>query len=219
MRDAITYVNLNPYWVVPRSIAIKDKLPKLKEDSNYLKDHHMELMYEGTEKPVEPWVQAKINWKQMTPKDFNYYIRQLPGPDNALGVVKFPLQNPWAIYMHDTNEKDLFEESERHRSSGCVRLQQPLDLAAYLLRDKVDKFNNPLWSLDQIRNYVPLYDSYIPGEIDKKVTLTKPMPVYFIYLTAEESEDGSMRFIEDVYGQDTRVAKTIANKRNIGETF
>jgi murein L,D-transpeptidase YcbB/YkuD len=115
--------------------------------------------------------------------------------------------------MHDTNEKSLFAETERHRSSGCVRLEQPLDLAAYLLKDQ------PGWSIDQIRAYVPLYDNYIPGELDKKVTLKKAMPVYFTYLTAEKADDGSMRFIEDVYGQDGRVAKAIRNSRNTGEIF
>lgn len=210
MRDSITYVNLNPYWNVPRSIAMKDKLPQLKQDSSYLDKHNMQLIDEESGRVVD---HRYINWKAMTPKEFNFYIRQLPGPDNALGVVKFPLQNPWAIYMHDTNEKSLFAETERHRSSGCVRLEQPLDLAAYLLKDQ------PGWSIDQIRAYVPLYDNYIPGELDKKVTLKKAMPVYFTYLTAEKADDGSMRFIEDVYGQDGRVAKAIRNSRNTGEIF
>lgn len=210
MRDLMTYVNLNPYWTVPRSIAIKDKLPQLKADPNYLQKHNMLLIDEATDRQVDP---RTINWRTITAKEFTYYIRQLPGPDNALGVVKFPLQNPWAIYLHDTNEKSLFAEPNRQRSSGCIRLEQPLDLAAYLLKDQ------PGWSLDQIRAYVPLYDNYIPGELDKKVTLKKSMPVYLIYLTAEKAEDGSMRFVEDQYGQDGRVAKAIRNSRANGELF
>ncbi|KYG62756.1 hypothetical protein AZI87_15865 [Bdellovibrio bacteriovorus] len=210
MRDQITFVNLNPYWTVPRSIAIRDKLPLLKQDRNYLQKHNMILIEEATDEEVDP---STIDWKNMTARNFVYYIRQLPGPENALGVVKFPLQNPWAIYMHDTNEKNLFAESKRHRSSGCVRLEQPLELAAYLLQDQ------PGWSLYDIQNYVPLNDNYIPGEIDKKVTLKKPMPVYFMYLTVEKGEDGSMRFIDDVYGQDTRVSKAISNKRSGDELF
>ncbi|KHD89383.1 MAG: hypothetical protein OM95_03155 [Bdellovibrio sp. ArHS] len=210
MRDQITFVNLNPYWTVPRSIAIRDKLPLLKQDPNYLRKHNMILIEEATDEQVDP---STIDWRSMTARNFVYYIRQLPGPENALGVVKFPLQNPWAIYMHDTNEKNLFGESKRHRSSGCVRLEQPLELAAYLLQDQ------PGWSLYDIQNYVPLNDNYIPGEIDKKVTLKKPMPVYFLYLTVEKGEDGSMRFIDDVYGQDTRVSKAISNKRPGDEWF
>lgn len=210
MRDSITYVNLNPYWTVPRSIAVRDKLPMLKKDSRYLEKHNMLLIDERTDQVVDP---ATINWQSMNPRNFTYYIRQLPGPSNALGVVKFPLQNPWAIYMHDTNERGLFQESKRHRSSGCVRLEQPLELAAYLLQDKQG------WSLQEIQNYVPMYDNYIPGEIDKKITLRKAMPVYFMYLTVEVGENGEMRFVDDVYGQDTRVYKALQNKKNANELF
>lgn len=211
MRDAITFVNLNPYWTVPRSIAIKDKLPMLKQDPNYLQKHNMLLIDEQTDQVVDS---TYIDWRSMTPRNFTYYIRQLPGPDNALGVVKFPLQNPWSIYMHDTNEKPLFGENKRHRSSGCVRLEYPLELAAYLLQDQ------PGWTIDDIKAYVPVDGStYIPGEVDKKVYLKKSMPVYFTYLTVEKAEDGAMRFLDDVYGQDLRVIKAVQNKKAVGELF
>lgn len=210
MRDQITYVNLNPYWTVPRSIAIKDKLPLLKADRRYLQKHHMLLIDERTDEVVDP---SSINWDRMTAKDFTYYIRQLPGPENALGVVKFPLQNPWAIYMHDTNEKELFGESKRHRSSGCVRLEEPLNVAAYLLRDQ------PGWSLDEIKAFVPLRQGETPNEVDKKVPLKKAMPVYFLYLTVEKGDDGTMRFIDDVYGQDMRLSKALQNSKSQNEMF
>lgn len=210
MRDQITFVNLNPYWTVPRSIAIKDKLALLKADSRYLEKHNMLLIDEATDQVVDS---TSIDWKNMTPRNFTYYIRQLPGPDNALGVVKFPLTNPWAIYMHDTNERNLFVESKRHRSSGCVRLEQPLDLAAYLLRDQ------PGWSLDEIKNFVPLDKPVNTVELDKKVYLKKAMPVYFMYLTVEKTEEGKLRFVDDVYGQDTRLSKALQNKKNSGELF
>ncbi|WII73372.1 L,D-transpeptidase family protein [Bdellovibrio sp. 22V] len=210
MRDQITFVNLNPYWTVPRSIAIKDKLPLLKQDRRYLEKHNMLLIEEATDEVIDP---STIDWKNMTAKNFVYYIRQLPGPDNALGVVKFPLQNPWAIYLHDTNDKHLFGESKRHLSSGCVRLEQPLELAAYLLRDQ------PGWSLYDIQNFVPMYKDQQAAELDKRITLKKPMPVYFLYLTVEKGEDGSMRFIDDVYGQDTRLSKALQNKKSAGELF
>lgn len=210
MRDQITYVNLNPYWTVPRSIAIKDKLPLLKADSGYLEKHNMLLIEEATDEVVDP---STIDWKSMTARQFTFYIRQMPGADNALGVVKFPLQNPWAIYMHDTNEKSLFGESKRHRSSGCVRLEQPLDLAAYLLRDQAG------WSLENIKAFVPMYEGAVPTEIDKKIPLKKAMPVYFLYLTVEKSENGLMRFVDDVYGQDMRLSKALQNKKNPNELF
>ena len=137
----------------------------------------------------------------------------MPGPDNALGVVKFPLQNPWAIYLHDTNDRELFAEGKRHLSSGCVRLEQPLELAAYLLKDQ------PGWSLQDIQAFVPMTRDQKPVELEKKVPLKRPMPVYFLYLTVEKSEDGSLRFIDDVYGQDTRLSKALQNKKFGNEFF
>ena len=210
MRDTITFVNLNPFWTIPRSITIKDKLPVLKQDYRYLERHNMVLISEATDREVDP---ATVNWAQMSPQNFPYYIRQLPGPDNALGVVKFPLQNPWAIYLHDTNEKNLFQEGKRHRSSGCIRLEEPLEFAAYLLADQQG------WSLSQIQNFVPMSVGQRAGQLDKRVTLKRAMPVYMMYLTVEKSSDGVLRFVEDVYGQDTRVSKAIQNKKVNNELF
>lgn len=211
MKDAITYVDLNPLWTVPNSIALKDKLPMIKANVNYLDAHNMSLFDARTHKEVSPY---EIDWKTINSSNFaKYYIRQKAGPDNALGVVKFPLQNPWAIYMHDTNERSLFKESRRHISSGCVRLEQPLELAAHLLRDQ------PGWSLSEIQAFVPQSRADKPVEVSKKVSLKKSMPVYFLYLTVEKADNGAIRFVDDVYGQDTRLAKALANKKNQGELF
>ena len=207
MRDLLKLVKFNPTWTVPHSIAIKDKLPLLQKDPNYLVKHNMTLMDANTDEPLDA---TTIDWSLVTPKTFTYYIRQNPGMDNALGVVKFPLTNPWAIYMHDTNERNLFAGSERHLSSGCVRLERPLDLAEYLLRD------NPQWTRANI-------DAFLPHSLDERadksqweysVPLSQPIPVYFMYLTVEKSETGALRFVDDVYGQDTRVAKALANKKD-----
>lgn len=210
MKDAITFVDLNPTWTIPHSIAIKDKLPQLRIDPGYLRKHDMRLYDARTDREIDA---ESIDWRSVTPQNFNYFIRQNPGPDNALGVVKFPLQNPWEIYMHDTNERDLFPLAERHRSSGCVRLQQPLDLAAYLLRD------NPEWSLQAIKDFVPMQRGQVVTEVEKKVFLKKAMPVYFMYLTTEKSEDGSIRFADDVYGQDMRLSKALQNNKPGDEVF
>lgn len=211
MKDAITFVDFNPLWTVPNSIALKDKLPMIKANVNYLDAHNMSLFDAGTHKEVSPY---EIDWKTINSSNFTkYYIRQKAGPDNALGVVKFPLQNPWAIYMHDTNERSLFQENRRHLSSGCVRLEQPLELAAHLLRDQ------PGWSLGEIQDFVPQSRNDKPVETSKKVTLKKAMPVYFLYLTVEKADNGAIRFVDDVYGQDTRLAKALANKKTQGELF
>lgn len=210
MRDSITFVDLNPTWTVPHSIAIRDKIEKIKKDVRYLEKHNMNLIDAGTDEVVDP---LTVDWSSVTARNFPYYIRQNPGPDNALGVVKFPLQNPWAIYLHDTNEKNLFAESNRHLSSGCVRLEQPLELAAYLLRDQ------PAWSLDAIKAFVPLLPGQQAVELSKKVFLKKSMPVYFMYLSVEKTETGAIRFVDDEYGQDLRLSRAVANKRVNGELF
>ncbi|MNL18688.1 murein L,D-transpeptidase [compost metagenome] len=170
----------------------------------------MVLLDANTDEIVNPYY---VDWASINARNFPYYIRQNPGPDNALGVVKFPLQNPWAIYMHDTNEKDLFAVSNRHRSSGCVRLEQPLELAAYLLQDQ------PQWSLPAIQAFVPMTIDQQATELQKRVFLKKAMPVYFTFLTVEKSENGQIRFVDDVYGQDLRLSRALANKRNGNETF
>lgn len=209
MRDQISFVNLNPYWTVPRSIALKDKLDLIRANPRYLEDNNMVLVDEMTETVVDP---QTIDWSTMTSRNFTFYIRQMPSSKNALGVVKFPLQNPWAIYMHDTNDHKLFAEDKRHLSSGCVRLQQPLELAAYLLQDQ------PGWTVQDLLKVVPARGSHdIPAELDKKVYLKKPMPVYFLYLTVEKGADGVVRFVNDVYGQDTRVDKALRAKINATE--
>ncbi|MFS4457803.1 L,D-transpeptidase family protein [Bdellovibrio sp. HCB2-146] len=210
MRDSITFVELNPTWTVPHSIAIRDKIPQIKKDVGYLEKHNMVLLDASTDEVVNPY---SVDWSSINARNFPYYIRQNPGPDNALGVVKFPLQNPWAIYMHDTNEKNLFAESNRHRSSGCVRLEQPLELAAYLLQDQ------PQWSLPSIQAFVPMAEGQQATELQKRVFLKKAMPVYFTFLTVEKSENGQIRFVDDVYGQDLRLARALANKRNGNEPF
>ncbi len=210
--DKITFVNLNPTWTTPRSIAIKDKLPALKSNPHYLREHNMQLIDERTNSVVDEY---SINWRQMTPDKFKYYIRQGPGLSNALGVVKFPLTNPYAIYLHDTNEPQLFKEKERHRSSGCVRLEQPLELAAYLLKDQ------PGWEMSYLKTYVPdLYNgSPISGFSDMKIPLTTPMPVYLIYLTVDLTDQDEVRFLADPYGQDRRVEAALKNRKFSGEVF
>lgn len=210
MRDSITFVELNPTWTVPHSIAIRDKIPKIKKNVGYLEKYNMVLLDASTDEVVNPY---SVDWSSINSRNFPYYIRQNPGPDNALGVVKFPLQNPWAIYMHDTNEKNLFAESNRHLSSGCVRLEQPLELAAYLLQDQ------PQWSLSAIQAFVPMTEFQQATELQKRVHLKKPMPVYFVFLTVEKSENGQIRFVDDPYGQDIRLSRALANKRNGNEPF
>ncbi|MNL55537.1 murein L,D-transpeptidase [compost metagenome] len=115
--------------------------------------------------------------------------------------------------MHDTNEKGLFQENDRHFSSGCVRLEKPLELAAYLLKDQ------PKWNYDAIKAFGPKTKSERPTVVSKKVYLTQPVPVYFFYLTVERTKEGYLRFVDDVYGQDYRLAKAIQSRRANNEIY
>lgn len=204
MKDYIQEVVLNPTWTVPDTLAIQDKWPLLKGDRKYLVNHKMVMTQNG--QAVDS---TAIDWKMRSEWDFDqnnpnrFIITQLPGYDNALGVVKFPLvKNNQAIYMHDTNERDLFSLGERHKSSGCVRLEEPLKLAEYLLQDQKD------WSLDRILQVVP--SAVEPqSRKTKYVPLTKRMPVYLMYVTVERGSDGSIRFLRDDYGQDERLSNAL----------
>lgn len=208
MKDYIQNVIFNPTWTVPDTLAMQDKLPLLRKDSGYLASHKMIMTQNG--QPVDA---RSYDWSYQTTYDFDqknpnrYIITQMPGYDNALGVVKFPLVlNNQAIYLHDTNERNLFAQGERHKSSGCVRLEQPLKLAEYLLKDKSE------WSMNRIVQTVP---SSIEPQSRSTIyaTLTKKMPVYLMYLTVERGADGAVRFLRDDYGQDERLAKALSQAR------
>src|SRR5581483_4129474 len=164
--DRIRYVELNPYWHVPPGIYQKELAPKLARDPSYLSEHHME---EG-------------------PGGAND-IRQLPGPDNPLGKIKFLFPNKFDIYLHDTNEKQLFQKPDRDASHGCIRLEQPLQLADYLYRD------DPQWSGGRI-------EQAIDDGQNKQVPLKHPVPVFILYFTTAVRPDGESQFYEDIYNID-----------------
>ncbi|OYZ20491.1 MAG: hypothetical protein B7Y39_10760 [Bdellovibrio sp. 28-41-41] len=203
MKDLVTVVELNPTWTVPYSIAVKDKLPKLKENPGYLADHNMTL-YDGSSGAiVDP---ESVDWDSVTKNNFSYRIVQGSGNENALGLVKFPLTNPWAIYLHDTNERNLFSKDQRLLSSGCIRLEKPFVLAEYLLRDQ------PSYDMDGINNIVKagLNSEYDPQPT--RVKVKKTLPVYATFITTDVTADGVVRFADDIYGSDLRLSGILKSK-------
>jgi murein L,D-transpeptidase YcbB/YkuD len=166
------YLELNPYWNIPQDI-VKDEIePALAKDPDYLERKNMEVV-EGTGR-----------------------YRQRPGPDNALGQVKFMFPNQFDIYLHDTPADHLFAKAERDFSHGCIRLEKPIDLADYLLKD------DPKWTPQAIREAI---DS---GE-NKTITIPRPLPVHILYFTAWVEPDGTVQFRRDVYGADAKLAKAL----------
>lgn len=203
MRDMVTVVELNPTWTVPYNIAVKDKLPKLRLNPNYLSDHHMKLIDNASGEELDA---TQIDWNQIDKEDFKFTIIQGSGADNALGLVKFPLTNPWSIYMHDTNERNLFSKPQRLLSSGCMRLEKPFEFANYLLKDR------PEYAADKIKEIVQKALENPTDITPTRIKVKKSIPVYTLFLTVDQSAEGIMRFADDFYGSDTRLKGILENQ-------
>ncbi|MGP3779876.1 L,D-transpeptidase family protein [Halanaerobium saccharolyticum] len=190
--DEIDYLVLNPYWYVPKSIAVKDKLPLIKEDYRYLQENNYSLFqYTGNNnlKEIDP---AEVDWSEIDKDNFNYLLRQNPGDENALGRVKFMFPNRFSIYLHDTPSKYLFSETERGFSSGCIRIEKPVDLAEYLLKDQEK------WDRQAI-------EAEMKKDKEKTVYLNNPIKIYLQYNTVWVDSLGNLNFREDIYGRDQKI--------------
>ena len=192
-RSKMTYLVLNPTWTVPPTILAQDVLPAMRRDRGYLERKGLRVI-DGRGAVVPT---SSIDWAHATPKNFRYLLRQDPGPDNALGRVKFMFPNSYSVYLHDTPTRSLFEKSERAASSGCIRIENPLDLATLLLDGQ------PGWDRAGI-------DRAIADGKTQTVTLAKPVPVLLTYWTAWVGRDGTLQFRDDVYGRDAKVAHGLA---------
>lgn len=184
---------VNPPWGVPPTILKKDVLPGvLKSGGSYLRKKGLEA-FDSKGKKVDASVITASNYKR-------YFFRQPPGHSNALGYVKFNFPNKWDIYMHDTPHREDFGKFNRARSSGCIRLQHPQDLAKYILSDIEGK------NFDQTK-----LDSLIATQKTKWENLTTKIPVHIVYLTAWQDEDEShIRFARDFYRRDAKLMAAIS---------
>lgn len=191
----MTYLVLNPTWEVPPSIAQKDLLPQIQKDPAYLERMRFQVLREwgAEEKRVDP---ATVDWNSLKPSSLPYRFRQLPGENNALGQVKLMFPNPHAVYLHDTPAKNLFGKTDRAFSSGCIRLQRPLDLAAWALTGTAG------WDRPRI-------DAAVAAGRTETVRLGKPVQVHLLYWTAWVSPDGDVHFRRDIYGRDARLRQAI----------
>jgi len=183
--DTIEIVEVNPYWNVPRSILINQKLGKIRENPGYLAANNFEVI---TAKGVtDPY---SVDWYSGSPTGVS--IRQKPGGGNALGDLKILFPNKHAIYMHDTPSRNLFNNSSRAYSSGCVRLHKPREMAAAVLGTSVDVVN-----------------SEIAQGKNKAIRVQNQIPVYVSYFTAWPDAAGKVRYYTDVYGRDKALSKAI----------
>jgi murein L,D-transpeptidase YcbB/YkuD len=189
--DEMTYIVFAPYWNVPADIAKKETLPSVVRDPGFLQRMNMAIVNAAGEE-VDP---ESIDLE--SPADYRF--RQRPGTSNALGLVKFMFPNQFNVYLHDTPADSLFERASRSLSHGCVRLEEPEKLAAYVLRDQ------PEWTADRIR------EAMLGGE-ERTVKLKRPIPVYLGYWTSRVSVDGTMQFRKDVYGIEGRLSAKLAER-------
>ncbi len=140
--DMLCRIILNPYWNVPHKIAAEEILPLAKRDRSYISRENLRL-FRSDGRTVDP---ATVNWSAITASNFPFHLRQEPGSRNALGRIKFVFLNKSKIYMHDTPTRQLFDKPQRSFSHGCIRIEKPMDLAVYLLR------NDTHWNRDTIQS-------------------------------------------------------------------
>lgn len=178
IRDIVAY----PYWNVPQGIAIKEMLPKIRKDVAFLYNQNLEVL-DKHNRPVDP---EDIDWESLSETNFPYRIRQASGCENSLGLIKFDLANPLAIYLHDTNGRDMFTvTTDRWRSHGCVRVQKPVELANFVLgKQTFDAGFMNRCLIDQKPQTLPI---------------PKPFPVFITYNIADVDTAGKLHFYNDVY--------------------
>lgn len=186
----ITRVIAYPYWTVPISIATKEMLPKIRKRVSYLEDNNLQVLNnKGVE--VDP---VNVDWNRYSEKYFPYTIRQSTGCDNSLGVLKFDLNSPYSIYLHDTNHRDLFGKKDRFMSHGCVRVEKPMALAQYVLDNGLDTAT--INKLQQCMKDQKPQDFY----------LKKRFAVLILYMTADVDENMALKFYKDIYAEPKKVA-------------
>ena len=183
----IEQVIFQPFWDVPASITRNELLPKIRKDPGYLERHHFEIV-RGQSDQAMPVAPSKQAFDELQAGRLR--LRQRPGPDNALGPVKFVLPNPYQVRLHGTSEPRLFEQSTRAFSHGCIRVSEPAVLAQYVLRNAPGDWNSAA------------VDAALCGEKTLRVILTQPVNVVVFYATAAATESRGVLFSDDIYGHD-----------------
>jgi L,D-transpeptidase YcbB len=182
--DEMETVVFSPYWLVPETIAMQETLPSAMNDPDFLRRNNMEIVNSAGQIVSA----SEIAWDDEGALA-EYRFRQRPGPNNALGFVKFLFPNQYAVYLHDTPTDALFERIGRAFSHGCVRVEEPERLAEYVLRDQGQ------WTPEAIRRAMR-------AGTEQHVRLREKIPVHIVYMTAWVRGDGVLHLANDVYGYD-----------------
>ena len=198
LSEEMRYLIFRPYWNVPRSILRNEVLPALARDPGHLQRNDMEIVRGGDD---DAQAIAASNENLAALREGVLRLRQRPGPKNSLGLVKFIFPNDANVYLHDTPAAQLFGRARRDFSHGCVRVEDPVALAHWVLKDE------PGWTRERI-------EAAMAGTSPLRVDLTRPLPVILFYMTAMVMPaDQTLHFADDIYGHDTRLARALATRR------
>lgn len=195
--DLIQYMDLNPYWNIPASIACNELLADLRKNPHYLSKEHIRLFNDRTSeaREINP---LSIDWNQVSPNKMSQFVlRQDPGKWNALGAIKFVFPNHFNVYMHDTPAQAYFKHSHRAFSHGCIRLAHPLKLAEFLMGGREKG-----WSAEQLNELIGTGKRSI-------IRLPTPIPVHIIYRTVTSDQDGTISFHPDIYNRDQQLEEIL----------
>ncbi|MDX1674320.1 MAG: L,D-transpeptidase family protein, partial [Longimicrobiales bacterium] len=193
--DRISHLVLSPYWHVPFNLAVQDKLPEIqRQGASWFARNNMKV-FQGWGTGAREIDPATVDWRRLSATDFPYRLRQEPGPSNALGRVKFMFPNAFNVYLHDTPGREVFARAERAFSSGCIRVEQPMELALYLIGDQG-------WTRESIQRVVD-------QRVERTVNLPTPVPVHLLYWTAWADAEGAIHFRRDLYDRDPALAAAL----------
>jgi L,D-transpeptidase YcbB len=192
--DEMEYLEFNPYWNVPPSIAVNEYLPKLRRNPGVLAAENIAVLSDSGAISAHA-----VDWFAYGRGNFPFRLRQEPGAGNALGRVKFMFPNQYNIYLHDTPSKTKFDAAQRYFSHGCLRLRDPMKMAEHILGPEG-------WSREEI-------DSVVRSGKRTVVRLNKKIPIHIVYLTSWVNKDGSVWFRKDVYSRDKTLAEALRQVR------
>jgi murein L,D-transpeptidase YcbB/YkuD len=189
LNSLVECITLYPYWYIPRKIAIEEYLPEIQKDTSFLMQNNFDVL-DRKGNILDP---ATLDWQRFTTKYFPVSLRQREGSENSLGVIKFIFDNPYAVFLHDTNTKSLFRKKTRMFSHGCIRMEKAIELANYLTRDP------------------KLIESKLQLKERWTINLDNPIAIYTRYFTCEYIHD-ELNFYDDIYGLDQAIIDTLYNQ-------
>jgi murein L,D-transpeptidase YcbB/YkuD len=201
-RSQIEYLEWNPDWTVPPTVIKEDLLPKIVNNPAYISEHNFELLDHSN----QPLAVSDVPWQQLDANHIPFKLRQPPGPQNALGRVKFIFPNPHYVYLHDTPSKSLFNAEQRAFSSGCIRIEKPYELAEILLAKSTSQAKQAHVAKERIKQI-------LSSNVPEREYLAHPLPILLVYRTVQVTDKGLLKFNPDIYQRDKRLLAALDHQQ------